>query len=431
MPRVLRTLCATGCADITPDPVADIAALVQRMRTRASSTARWCRRRDGAHRPASAACGCSTSSSRATSTPPCGPHFPGAVRSALNGDTAPLLRLALRADRGSRARRRSEFFSDALFAATVCEEGPLPLARARRRPAARLRRPPKPRLARYPSTALTPFDRTTALFASATVQLCSRWPSAPAEPAIQDGPFPAVPALVLSGEDDLRTPLESARRIAARIPGATLVSGAGDGPLRARAGSRATCGLRAADDFFSGRPLRRCPPRRREFPPVPDRTRARCRRCRPSRALRGRPGRTLSAVALTLVDALDQVFSAALLASPDQDVIHVGGLRAGFARAGVRTFGVPQASQYVPGVRLTAHCRVTRPARRTARVAGEPRRTAGSCSAATARSGGSAAGACRSRGLPRSELGDPVALIARRRATRAAGPGSPAAAVAD
>ena len=69
-----------------------------------------------------------------------------------------------------------------------------------------------------------PFDRTTALFASATVQLCSRWPSAPAEPAIQDGPFPAAPTLVLAGEDDLRTPLESARRIAARIPGSTLVS---------------------------------------------------------------------------------------------------------------------------------------------------------------------------------------------------------------
>ena len=34
IPRVLRTLCLKGCEDITPDPVADVAALVQRMRTR-------------------------------------------------------------------------------------------------------------------------------------------------------------------------------------------------------------------------------------------------------------------------------------------------------------------------------------------------------------------------------------------------------------
>ena len=72
---------------------------------------------------------------------------------------------------------------------------------ARRRPRCRRR---GGRCARSPPTALTPFDRTTALFASPTLQLCSRWPSAPAEPAIQDGPFPAVPTLVLSGEDDLR-----------------------------------------------------------------------------------------------------------------------------------------------------------------------------------------------------------------------------------
>src|SRR6185503_7723353 len=75
-----------------------------------------------------------------------------------------------------------------------------------------------------PPAALGPFDRTSGLFGSAPFQLCSRWPTTPAAPQLPDGPFPAVPTLVLSGEDDLRTPLESARRIAARIPGATLVS---------------------------------------------------------------------------------------------------------------------------------------------------------------------------------------------------------------
>ena len=160
---------------------------------------------------------------------------------------------------------------------------------------------------------------------------------------------------MLSGEDDLRTPLESARRIAARIPGALLltVPEMGHSVL---SGFPRSCGLRAADDFFAGRPLRRCPPRRRDFPPVPRRP---VRWRRSSRGLGGRPGRTLSAVALTLVDALDQVFSAALLASADQNVLHVGGLRAGYARAGKRTLELHDV-EYVPGVRICGTLRIGR-----------------------------------------------------------------------
>ncbi|MFL5896659.1 MAG: alpha/beta hydrolase, partial [Thermoleophilaceae bacterium] len=36
-------------------------------------------------------------------------------------------------------------------------------------------------------------------------------------------PLPALPALVLSGEDDLRTPTETAREVAGRIPGAQFL----------------------------------------------------------------------------------------------------------------------------------------------------------------------------------------------------------------
>ena len=84
--------------------------------------------------------------------------------------------------------------------------------------------------------------------------------------------------------------------------------GARDGPFRAERFPR-SCGVRATDDFFAGRPLRKCPPRRRDFPPVPAPPRL-LSQVEPV-ALGGRPGRTLSAVALTLVDSLDQVFSAA------------------------------------------------------------------------------------------------------------------------
>jgi hypothetical protein len=88
-------------------------------------------------------------------------YLPGAARAALTGDPAPLLRLALHADRGSGQPEPVEYFSNALYAATVCEEGPFPWARttpaAARLPAAEAALRP------FPVTALHPFDRTTAL----------------------------------------------------------------------------------------------------------------------------------------------------------------------------------------------------------------------------------------------------------------------------
>ena len=193
---------------------------------------------------------------RATSTPRCGLSCPRAVRSAREGDPAPLLRLALRSGARQRARARPLPERRALRGDDCARRGRC-RGRARRRwthaPAAAeaaLRALPTP-------TALGPFDRTTVLFASSPFQLCARWPTAPAEPRMPDGPFPAVPTLVLAGEDDLRTPLEAARRIAARIPGATLLSVPETGHS-VLSGFPRRCGLRAADDFFAGRPVRPC-----------------------------------------------------------------------------------------------------------------------------------------------------------------------------
>ena len=354
IPRVLRNLCLKGCEDITRDPVADMAELVRRMRTTGflygpivSAKGRRQRARIGSVRLLDLLYA-------GDFDPTLRAHLPGAVRSALTGDPAPLLRLALRAERGNR-KIPAEFLSDGLYAATVCEEGPLGWDRTAAPGAPRLAAA-EAALRALPAAALAPFDRTTALFASPTVQLCSRWPTAPADRAVPDGPFPAVPTVVLSGEDDLRTPLESARRTAGRIPGAALISvpEMGHSVLD---GFPRTCGLRAVDDFFSGRALRGCPPRRREFGPVPMAPRS-VSELEPQPGVRGRAGRTVSAVALTLIDSLDQVFSAALLSSADQDVLHVGGLRAGYARAGLRTLELHGLS-YVPGVRVNGTLQMT------------------------------------------------------------------------
>ena len=365
IPRVLRTLCLKGCEDFTRDPVADVAALVQRMRTRGFVYGPLVSAQGRRHRARIGSVRLLDLLFAGDFDPTVRAHFPGAVRSALAGDPAPLLRLALRAERGARPAP-VEFLSDALYAATTCEEGPLGWERTT--PVAARLAAAEAALRAMPPAALYPFDRTTALFSSPTVQLCARWPSAPADPAIMDGPYPAVPTLVLAGEDDLRTPLEGARRIAARIPGAILtpVSEMGHSVLD---GFPRTCGLRTVDDFFSGRPLRRCPPRAREFPPVPMAPRS-LSAVLPEAGVAGRTGRTVSAVSLTLVDAFDHIFSAALIASADQDVLHVGGLRAGYARAGLRTLEL-HGMEFVRGVRVSGRLLLSDGPRGVLRVTGD------------------------------------------------------------
>jgi hypothetical protein len=110
------------------------------------------------------------------------------------------------------------------------------------------------------------------------------------------------------------------------------------------------CGLRAADDFFTDRPVRPCAARRRSFPPLPPFPRS-LAEVPAEPQIGGKRGRTVTAVGLTLADALDQLLSASLLAGFEQSVIQVGGLRAGYVRAGEENLDLHGVT-YVPGVRL-------------------------------------------------------------------------------
>jgi pimeloyl-ACP methyl ester carboxylesterase len=345
IPRVLRTICLRGCDGVTKDVLGDLVAVLASMRggllhgPLVGVDGRRQRARIGRLRLMSLLfAGDFDGTLRAA--------LPAALRAAREGDKAPLLRLALRSERGA-GPVSAEYLSDALYVATVCEEGPLPWDRTTPMEARAAVAEANARA--LPPAALGPFDRTSVLFASAPFQLCSRWPTTPAAPQLPDGPFPAVPTLVLSGEDDLRTPLESARRIAARIPGAKLVSvpDMGHSVLN---GFPRRCGVRAADDFFAGRPVRPCLPRRRTFPPLPRIPRS-LAQVDPVPQVGGRRGRTITAVGLTLADALDQLLSASLLAGFEQDVLRVAGLRAGYVRAGAERLEL-HGAVYVPGVRV-------------------------------------------------------------------------------
>ena len=110
--------------------------------------------------------------------------------------------------------------SPAAATPTVCEETPLPwelstplearLGEAHRR------------ASELGAAAFAPFDLQTA--AADEIGLCLRWPDVPSGrvPAPR-APYPAVPALILQGGEDLRTPPEGSARVAAGIPGAERV----------------------------------------------------------------------------------------------------------------------------------------------------------------------------------------------------------------
>jgi pimeloyl-ACP methyl ester carboxylesterase len=291
--------------------------------------------------------------------------LPGAVRAALRGDPAPALRLMARAEglsgipaeraRTGRAAAGSggaplattaaapeERDSDALFAATRCEESRLPWPRgagvsARARQAARA-------ALRLPRSATYPFTPAVALL-SEVIPLCLGWPHATPAPAAPRA-LPAVPALLLDGAADLRTPLEDARAVARRIPGAQVVE-VPDTGHSALGSDLSDCATGAVAAFFAGTPPTACP-RRPVVAPGPLAPRS-----LGAVAGRTRVRRTLSALRATVADVARSYLSDALAAGRTPPAgSRTGGLRSGSARyerAGFRLRGV----EYVPGVAVS------------------------------------------------------------------------------
>ena len=179
--------------------------------------------------------------------------LPGAIYSAAHGDPAVLLRLAdLNEAQGEPAT--PEDFAAAVYAATLCEESPLPWAHGTpfdQRPgdaaaAAALRG----------QSAFMPLG-TAAVLQSDLLALCERWPEATPAPA-KYGPLPDVPTLILEGALDLRTPVEGAQRVAAQLPHTTFVTVPATG--HSTLGSDASdCTLNAITRFLKDRtPRARC-----------------------------------------------------------------------------------------------------------------------------------------------------------------------------
>ena len=214
IPRVLGELCAhDACGGITHDPAGALRDLVARLQ-RGPLRGRYVDERGRSHAIAITREGVLSVLLHGDTNPALRADVPAALGAWRRGDRRPLARLVAHA--GGRVTLGSpEMGVDpALYAATVCEELSFPWDRAagaaaRSRQAARIVRD-------MPPADFLPFDRATAL-RSEVLALCLGWRTASPTPAAA-GALPPVPALILAGGGDLRTPVEDARAVAARLP---------------------------------------------------------------------------------------------------------------------------------------------------------------------------------------------------------------------
>jgi pimeloyl-ACP methyl ester carboxylesterase len=349
VPRALHSLCRRRCP-WTRDPVSDLAALIERL-ARGPLRGRVVGRRGRARVERLTRVDVFSIMLAGDFDPSLRAAFPGSVRAALSGDATPLLRLRRRAFEVDAEPPPPRFLSSGVYAATTCEETLLPWARAT---------PPDPRerhrqaaayAATIPDDEFEPFDRATAL-ASDTLNLCERWPQAPAAPEFGPGPLPDVPVLLLEGEDDLRTPVENARRVAEAFPRASLVVAPATGHS-ALGSDFSGCTERAFARFFEGRAVpARCPHTRRSFFPSPPPPR-RLGDVQPLQGESGRLGRTLAAVKLTLRDVAEDSVTELIFDPTDPDIARGGGLRTGHYRIDEHNTLELDGVTFVPGVTLS------------------------------------------------------------------------------
>ncbi|WP_028061439.1 alpha/beta hydrolase [Candidatus Solirubrobacter pratensis] len=320
MPRLLRDACATNpCRRSIPDPAAALRAAVLRVQRApvsgpaVSRTGRVRSEKVGEDSLYGALLA-------GDASPLVRVFLPAAVASLAKGDAAPLLHLTSLLASGSE-QDESDGINAARLLATTCIESHLPWA------------PDSPLPGRtdawqaYLAANATPFapfrPQTVAPFSAAS--LCAAWPPTPAPQGVP-APGPDVPALVISGRADLRTPSEDARRIAAEYPHARFLSvpGAGHSVITT---DTSGCALKAVVAFVNGRGVSKCKGGALdvgavEYLPATPGALARTR-------LPGRAGRTLTGVRLTIENvALDSLVGGTLLADA-KSTVRLPGLRGG------------------------------------------------------------------------------------------------------
>lgn len=344
----LRELCAQGaCAHITADPLRDLARLVAATRSRPlSATVYDGRGRRKRVRVASFDLfGLLVGSDL---NPAQRALLPTALHAAVQHDVGPLARLKVLSQLHPAREESNAEVDGTLYLDTSCEETPFPWRRGASEAIREVEA--EAALQALPGSDFYPFEAATAL-SFPPLPICVSWPDAsPAPPGA--GPLPNVPALILSGGQDLRTPTADAQRIAAMIPDAQLVKIPYTG--HSVVGSDFSgCARAALAAFFAGAGVSGCGAVQNRFPPPPLPPRGLSALAPAPGAHAGaRSGRTLTAALASVADLRRAVIDLALGFGALPVGASFGGLRGGSVQmtgAGARLHGY----SYVPGVRLS------------------------------------------------------------------------------
>jgi hypothetical protein len=172
-------------------------------------------------------------------------ELPSVIKAARGGNTQPLLRLAALHD--TSAAEEAVDLSTALYAATVCRDGPFPWAPET--PVADRPAIEQAAVTGLPAGSLGPFGSWAARFGNA--DFCLGWPSPAGGAALAAGPLPNVPMLAISGGFDMRTPTAGAASVVGRFPQGHLLVVPGVGHSTVTADFSA-CAARAVRTWMTG-----------------------------------------------------------------------------------------------------------------------------------------------------------------------------------
>jgi pimeloyl-ACP methyl ester carboxylesterase len=337
MGPTLAALCPDRCRGVTADPVGDLARLADRLRA-APLHGMTFGPRGRRHAGTLTALALSDLMFDSDYNPAIRAGIPVGVRAALDhGDAAPLLRLADAAADFSRLPA-ARVFSAARYA-TVCEETPLPWPRGA--PFGERAQRARDEAAALGPGAFFPFAYEEAK--ADEIDLCLHWSEASAPP-VTGGAYPKVPALILQGGEDLRTPPAGSARVAAALGAQrVVVPGVGHAVVD---GDPTRCGIRRLFAFLRGRPASAACPRVPTQVPATGVPPTALRQLAPAAGMRGRAGRTVAALDVTLDDVTFALSPA--LGSP----LAGAGLRGGSFGSRRRSI-VLDGLQVVPGVRVS------------------------------------------------------------------------------
>ncbi len=223
LPRVVKGLCARGrCAGITSDPFGDVEAVVKRVGVAPLKGRVYSSRGVGhaaSYQDQNELLSPLIASDLNTSLQA---QLPASFAAAKRGDYAQLLRLAAASTSLVGPTRE---YSEALNAITNCLDSALPyeLSSATASRAAQI----SSALDAVSAAAYEPFS-TSSVRSDSAASDCELFPPQVDRPQVS-GALPNVPALVLGGSLDLRTPVEGARAVAAELPRASMVEMRGAG----------------------------------------------------------------------------------------------------------------------------------------------------------------------------------------------------------